>query len=299
MARALAIVLLTGCGAAASSVPPAPAERFVSPIAREHPLVGRIWSTRERRFVTEDELREAVAGAELVLVGEKHDNADHHRLEARIVGWARGSLVLEMLEVDRDAILASARSASDVERAFGDGWPFEDYRPAIEAALGRSMRVVAGNVPRATIMAIARREPLPPELALALEPVTGAPEPSEAIARELAEEMRDAHCGMLPERAMAGMARVQWARDALMASRLASAGSAILIAGAGHVRADRGVPLHLSRLAPRARVLTIALAEVDRGSSEPPAAPYDYLWMTPIATDDDPCEPLRHRSPAQ
>ena len=74
----------------------------------------------------------------------------------------------------------------------------------------------------------------------------------------LAQELRDAHCGEVSEPVVEGMFRVQRARDAMMADRLATvAGRAggVLIAGNGHVRNDRGVPWYLARLRPTARIV--------------------------------------------
>jgi uncharacterized iron-regulated protein len=99
---------------------------------------------------------------------------------------------------------------------------------------------------------------------------------------------------------LAPMALAQRARDALMARALldADADGAVLIAGAGHARTDRGVPYHLKAQKPGLAVVSIAWIEVDRDAAAPPAyagafaadrLPFDYVWFTPRANDDDPC----------
>ena len=50
-----------------------------------HPLVGQIYRAADARQVSESDLIEAAAAADFVLIGERHDNRDHHRLQARIV----------------------------------------------------------------------------------------------------------------------------------------------------------------------------------------------------------------------
>jgi len=81
-------------------------------------------------------------------------------------------------------------------------------------------------------------------------------------------------------------------------------GSAILIAGNGHVRADRGVPWHLRQRARETPVTTVLLMEVEDGQTEPadyvprgpdgrPAA--DHVIFTPRAERADPCEALRKK----
>jgi len=72
----------------------------------------------------------------------------------------------------------------------------------------------------------------------------------------------------------------------------------VLIAGAGHVRGDRGVPFYIARQKPGTRVASIAWLEVQKGVENPAAyaegfaaerLPFDFVWFTPRANDDDPC----------
>ena len=117
-------------------------------------------------------------------------------------------------------------------------------------------------------------------------------------------EMRDSHCGQLPETALAGMVTAQRARDAAMAERLlaATGDGAVLIAGAGHVRTDRGVPMYLTARAPGVAVASLAFVEVATGHTSPPEyaerfgvarLPFDYVWFTTRADDVDPCARFR------
>jgi uncharacterized iron-regulated protein len=119
--------------------------------------------------------------------------------------------------------------------------------------------------------------------------------------------MRQAHCSMMPESMLDAMVLVQRARDAMLASQthaaLAGADSVVLIAGNGHARKDRGVPRYLER-AYGVGTAVLALLEVRsdvhelRGLAPDDAAdglPYDYVWLTPRASDEDPCASLRER----
>ena len=128
------------------------------------------------------------------------------------------------------------------------------------------------------------------------------------LADALRRELVESHCGALPPQALGGMAAAQRYRDAHMADALVGAaqrhGSAILIAGNGHVRADRGVPWHIRQRAPGTPVTTVLLMEVLDGQTEPadyvvrdpegrPAA--DFIILTPRAERADPCEALRKK----
>ena len=60
-------------------------------------LVGRIFDARTGAFVDEDELLDQLAATRFVLLGERHDRPEHHRLQARIVQAlaARGRVFLQ------------------------------------------------------------------------------------------------------------------------------------------------------------------------------------------------------------
>jgi uncharacterized iron-regulated protein len=181
------------------------------------------------------------------------------------------------------------------------GWPdWAMYRPIAEAALKANLAIVATNLPLASARKMSRN-------GMALEPSVqhdlGLDRPlAEAIRAAIAVDIRNSHCGYGSAEMVQTMVQVQRARDAQMAQSLtaaAGAGGAVLVAGAGHVRNDYGIPMYLTALAPGRRVVSIAFAEVDEQKREPrqylPAnsagrAPFDYLWFTPRIDNDDPCE---------
>ena len=68
---------------------------------QDHPLAGRIWVVDEARFIPPHGLVERLWARKFVLLGERHDNPDHHRIQAWITNRliARGrrpALVMEM-----------------------------------------------------------------------------------------------------------------------------------------------------------------------------------------------------------
>jgi uncharacterized iron-regulated protein len=101
------------------------------------------------------------------------------------------------------------------------------------------------------------------------------------------------------------MVEVQRARDAQMAESLIAASDpdgAILVAGAGHVRNDYGIPVYLRAKAPEKRVISIAFVEVDKQKTEPQSyalsypngrLPFDYIWFTPRVDNQDACEKFK------
>lgn len=274
-----------------------------SPLLRDHPLVGEIIEVRTGRAASEDTLVRAIRGARYVLLGEQHDNADHHALQARLVEAALGGkhkpiVAFEMFDIsDQPAIDAHfAQQGSDWQGLAAavnwenKGWPsWSMYAPIVRAAVAANTKVVGANLPRAQVMKAAKSgqvdgRPLP-EL---------PPHELEAMKAELFE----AHCGHIPKEMMAPMALAQIARDTMLAHRVVEGdrgGGAILIAGNGHVRKDRGVPWHLRARGGLGGIIAIGLIEVREGAHDPMrygeqgAPPFDFVWFTPSADRDDPC----------
>jgi uncharacterized iron-regulated protein len=288
-----------------------------SPVERAHPLVGRIWDVKAGAFIGEDVLVTRLVASRFVLLGEQHDNPDHHVLQAKLVhamieAGRRPALGFEMLTTD-DApavIRYLARSPKDAA-GLGDavnwarsGWPeWRFYQPIAQAALDANVPIVATNLSRAATEAV-RRNGLP-GLGPTLMTQLRLAEPTPEIRLAMTRELRDAHCGQVPDTMIDRMVDIQWARDARIAASVARAGQrdgAVLIAGAGHVRRDRGVPVPLARQVPDATIASVAFVEVDAGASKPSdyaarfgteTLPFDYVWFTPKADDADPCEKLK------
>lgn len=311
------LALATGLACATT---PAPTLAWQAPHGRDHPQAGRIRDVSGARWIDEEQLVAALARADLVLVGERHDHPDHHALQARLLEAlaARGrrpAVAFEMLDADDAPALAAALATpgdaaarAEAIRAAVDwdasGWPaWALYAPVFAAALAADLPVVAANLARGERHAIARggAAALPAARRAALG--LGAPaDPAERAA--LVEQIREAHCGRAPESHLERMVDVQRAWNAQLARALADAarstpenvGGAVLIAGNEHVRRDRGAPRWLARFAPDAQVATVGLLEVDPAEPDATpgaAAPFDYVWLTPRLDLEDPCEKYR------
>lgn len=297
---------LTGCVQSAGS------DNWRSPLYQIHPLVGQIWSSREETFVDEEDLWAAVSSAQYILLGEKHDNPDHHDLQLMMLNQLVESgnvshVTFEMLDSTADSALAGFADqqfsdADDINAYLqwdNEGWNWEFYGPLLETAYNESVAVRSGNISNETVSSVYGSS-TPPEIAAVLD--------REAMER-LHQEIDESHCGLLPQSQFPAMVRVQQARDYRMASQLQvneSSRSAVLIAGNYHVRQDLGVPNYLlaqnSGLS-REDIVSVGLLEVQDGEKRPqryldqfsevPA--YDFIWFTPAVTAEDYCDSLRQR----
>jgi uncharacterized iron-regulated protein len=328
--RALALALVAAVASSCASRPkmdprlvlqPVAGRTWLSKLHRDHPLTGKIWAGRAGRFVDEAALDDAMNGADLLLLGEVHDNPDHHLLQARFVrevvaAGHRPALALEMLTSDLQPGVDAARARTPREPENlqavwkQGGWPdFDLYRPILAAALEAGLPIVAANLPRADARALVTKgiDAVEPALRKRLE--DGPVLPPEAV-EALRKDMKESHCGELPDAMIDPMILAQRARDATMAERLAAAarerGSGILITGKGHATA-LDVPAWLAQDVPGKKVIAVAFVEVDPEQRTPAEYvdefgtgpfPYDYAIFTPATKREDPCEKLRARSKA-
>lgn len=318
---ALLVASALGCSAArpapssptppSAPVPPPPRpSEWLTSLDRDHPLVGKVWDAKAQAFVAASLVVPKLAAAKLVLLGERHDNPDHHRLQGAVISelvksGRKPTVVLEMIEVEQQPIIDAylqnpAASAEGFGAALGwekTSWPpFREYQPVFDAAFAGKLPIAAGNVSQADAKALVKQgiSAFPTERVAALRLDRAYPAELE---QSLLAELRASHCGHLPDKYLAPMALAQHARDAQLAQVLARVGAkdgAVLIAGAGHARLDRGVPYYLRLEAPDSSVMSLAFREVRSDQNEPgryagDEGPFDFVWFTPRASDEDPC----------
>lgn len=311
---------------------------WVSQELRDHPLAGRIWSRQVGNFVSAQDYGTRLAKARFVLLGEVHDNADHHRLQAwaiRTISKLRGArlvegaaqidaVALEMLTSEEDEALdrfygrnakvPRPRTAADFGRLLKWdklGWPdYAIYEPIVAAALDANLVLKPASPARAENRKVSK-EGLAGLGAGDVERLKLAEPLASEFATALAEDIKESHCGMLPEQALPNMSFVQRLRDARMADAMLAGSDgkgAILIAGNGHVRPDHGVPWYLIRrgTAP-AESVTVLHVEVEPDKANPadydvldPVAGHqaDFVIFTPRHTRPEPCEEMRRQMEA-
>ncbi len=283
--------------------------KWKSALGKGHPLSGKVWSPAEGKLIGVDETLARLSRSKFVILGESHDNPDHHRFQALLVEvmarkGRKPAIAFEMMDRDQQGAIdvhfaLNPRDAYGLDEAVGwskRGWPaWPHYAQIVQAALQFDLPVLAANLPRALTKQSSQPGGLGPEwVRLDLDSPMPAP-----LQEAMKRDIERGHCGMLPESAVAPMLRSQRARDGAMALTLAEAvekgaDGAVLIAGAGHARKDYAAPWHLARLAPGAGVLSLVMIEVRDEEANPAAygGAFDLLWFTPRANDDDHCAGL-------
>ncbi|HHK74317.1 MAG TPA: hypothetical protein ENJ57_04030 [Rhizobiales bacterium] len=295
-----------------------PWEHFVERKNADHPLAGRIWSVRAGKFISPAELADQLAGAHYLLLGETHDNRDHHRLQAWVISQItrRGrkpAVVMEMIDSSQDKALAAYQKTKDHTAAGlgaaidwkSSGWPdWRMYQPIAEAAFSSGLKIHSANFPRMFIRKAGKKGlgVLSAERRKVLLLDQPLPEIMEADLRKMIVE---SHCNLLPAAATGPMVNIQRLRDAAFADAMIRAGEkagAVMILGAEHARTDRGVPWYLARRSKSAPVSSLIMIEArpenQKATESGPKSPdgrlaADYLWFTPMAERPDPCEGLK------
>lgn len=233
--------------------------------------------------------------ANIVFLGEVHDNPNHHETQADWVAALQpAALVFEMIAPDVAAGLSAAdRSDSEtLGNALGwaaSGWPdFEMYAPLFFTA--PNARIYGAAVPRSMA-----RQILSDGLSVAMtleDRQRFGLERDLPAAQQTAREAHQmaAHCDALPKDLMPGMVLIQRVRDAWLAQQALAAlqdtgGPVVVITGNGHARRDWGAPAAIAQA--DTTVAVYALGQSEDGAAQSGA--FDHVVDAPAAERPDPC----------
>jgi uncharacterized iron-regulated protein len=230
----------------------------------------------------------------LLLLGEQHDAPEHQALQRATVQTLsqRGQLTALVLEMAEQGLQTTGlpRSASETEVRQAlqwtddthSGWPWAVYGPVVMAAVQAGVPVLGGNLPRTQMRAAMGNPTLDQQL------------PPEALAQQQTQ-IREGHCGLLPEGQIAPMTRIQIARDrslaAVAVAALRPGQTVLLVAGNGHVRRDLGVPQHL----PAGLSHHVVMVHAGPNPASPPNHQADTVWTTPPRPPTDHCAVLKQQ----
>ncbi|MXY14737.1 MAG: ChaN family lipoprotein [Proteobacteria bacterium] len=285
---------------------PVHARDWQSAFYQDHALVGKIWDTRKSRWISEQQLHAAVLDSKFILLGETHDNPDHHRVQAQVLNWLavagqKPAVVMEMLAQEawqnQPAFWTDLKLLQQQAAAQDQRWPWDLYTPLLQSVVDHRLQLVAGNVKRETLHA--RIEANGQDWRQELSARYSIPEHGLG---KLEQEIAESHCGYVDAAHLPFMVEAQLQRDRAMTSALAdSPVPAVLVAGRGHVRNDYAVPVQLRNACHCDSLLSVALHPVHPDALEPEdylqgtSNAYDILYFTPNHTREVPCEKFSHQ----
>jgi uncharacterized iron-regulated protein len=278
------------------------------PARRQKRLVvrpGELIETRRGRRLTLTQLVQAVEPDTFLLIGEVHSEARHHQFQAAViealVQAGRAVIVgLEMFDRTRQHPLnlwtlnrlseAEFIEQSDWQRQWG--FDFALYRPIFEVVYRYRLRLVALNVPRATVRQVALKgwDSLPQEERMGIDQL----DLSQRDHRQLFDALMHGHPGTDPHAGHGGhadpaherfyQAQVLW--DTAMAERALHYLERtvpsprlifVILAGNGHVMYDVGIPLRLRQRTNRPLATLVCLPASD--APQPISASLaDFVW---------------------
>lgn len=249
-----------------------------------------------------EKLLDELARADVVCIGEEHDNPHSHWAELRILeglverramtGRQLG-LGLEMVETSKQEVLDRFSEgdidAQELEKELdweaSWGWAFAYYRPTLELARERGVAIVALNVPRELPRAVSRKgvDGLDPEQAKKLPEL----DLGDAAHRDWFKRQMHGHpsphasadnmyaAQVVWDEGMA-QAAARWLGDAIPGKQL------VILAGGGHCHA-LAIPKRLARRT-HARVASVRPIALPAAEHPLPKLEesFDYLFvMTP------------------
>ncbi len=256
---------------------------------------AQIIDVRSSKALDESALADILKSADIVLLGELHDNKLHHEARGRLIARFadhRRTVISEHLPAPNQVTFQSDIKTDLVAAGFDtEGWDWPIHQSLYEQIKNKGLSVVGGNLPKEE----ARR--------MFLQGVSSLPERmaktytqsrlDETAERKLDHDLVEGHCGKLPDKYLSRMRFAQRMTDLSLTHNLLDRRPSLLIAGNGHVRRDYGVPQILASVAPELKVVSIGFLEQGSGTQDllqSVSGQYDFIWITERAERKDPCE---------
>ena len=276
------------------------AQSWESEFYRDHPLVDKIWDTHKNTWITKKRLYTELLEYDYILLGETHNNKDHHILQAHILNsmvtaGVKPTVVMEMLAIeswkDQPQLWDDLATLQYQARSKNKGWPWELYIPVLESVVTHQLELVAGNIRSKELHEWSNLiGPYTPEEVITEYWIT--PQSFEQLKKDIVAS----HCGYANASIVNFMARAQLQRDRIITSSLTNNKTpVVLISGTGHVRNNYAVPMQLQNTHRKLSYLSIAFIPVQLELIEPmnyiseSPKEFDILFFTPNHTNQDPC----------
>ena len=271
-----------------------------------------IWSSTSQTWFGYEDLVKNLRRTDLVFLGELHDNPEHHKHRARLLGdlnRANLHVVFEQLPSQESFVIPRAENSLLQHlqlKGFNDrAWEWPLHEPLFAAAQRIGLPVTGGNL----LPGLGRRflsdgsNAVPEGIKAVLEQ---APLSAAALA-DLDAALIEGHCGHLPKSMLPIMRLVQQSTDISMVINALTSLPAVVIAGNGHVQKNFGMPHYANHLLRTRNVIAVgflespplkaAVAESRSGTLSAVEIPaigdqqlFDFIWVTTRIDREDPCK---------
>ena len=251
------------------------------------------------RTISVEELRNALYTADVVVLGEIHDNPRHHAARAELLRLMKNTspaVVAEhltaphLLDTQQELLTGLQMAGFDAQ---GWQWPMHQALFATITELG--LPLWGGNLSKEDSKSIFRSggESTAPTLKNLLQHAALNP----SAQQELQHEIDEGHCGALPAHMFEGMMAVQRARDASMAHMALQHRPVVVLAGNGHAWKHLGIPQIIRGNRPDLSVVSVLFLEHVPFVNEAERLAWleqwtdkaDYIWSGPPISRADPC----------
>lgn len=255
----------------------------------------RIIDLASGQVITQQMFVQALAKKSYILLGELHDNAEHHRVRAELIQAlkpSRPTVIAEHLSYGQKFVeqgnLLQGLQAAGFEPT---GWDWPMHAPLFSAIVSDAIPLLGGNITLETARKLVREG----EVALpeALRSYIVQATLGEDDQKRLDADLLDSHCGHIKSSMLSGLRLAQRGRDAAMFSAMLEVEKpAVLVAGNGHVRMDYGVPVFIKALASADAFISVGFVE-DTDDFDTSLSglkqQYHYVWVTAHQDRENPC----------
>ena len=262
--------------------------------------ITHVMRVEDHQVIGVESMIDELHDAPVILVGERHDAASHHKLQLEIIKGlqAKGrpiAIGMEMFEGPSQKALDAWISWKAPEQAFRKvyewNWrnlPWELYEDILRYARDNSIPLVALNAPRGIVQKVSQGG----ASALSKEDLLQLPS---GIDLEVSDAYLDFMASAYPAHGRSGEAfcyicQAQMLRNRVMARRVSDylalhpESTMVVLAGGGHAREKGGIPAELGKL--RYRIVLPKIPGLDAKNIGKGDADYlmeePYLWLENI-----------------
>ncbi len=276
------------------------AQNWQSTFYLDHALVGKIWDTQKNAWLTKKQLNLELLEYDYILLGETHNNYDHHILQSSVIDSlvaadVQPTIVMEMLAQKnwqgQPTVWTNLEALKKQAILRNDGWPWELYIPVLKSVVENRLELIAGNIDSKSLHKWSNKMGSNVD-----EDIVREYSISSQGYRQLKRDIVESHCGYANTGFVQFMARAQLQRDYVITNTLINSKlPVVLIAGAGHVRNNYAIPMQLLHKYHQLAYISIAFVPVQPGWNDPndyldeSPAEFDILYFTPSHTNEDPC----------